>query len=147
MIRPWPALQALIVAKVVSEEAQVTRLVRFSVVSLDRVPVAVNCSVFPVVKLVFAGVTVIDWRVGTATTVSPVEPVMPSNVAEIVTGPGETAVASPVALIVAQVGSEEAHVTWLVRFSVVSFERVPVAVNCSVFPVSKFVFAGVTAID
>ena len=144
---PVASPAVLIVAQVVSEEVQLTWLVRFSVVSLDRVPVAVNCSVSPVVRLVLAGVTAIDWRVGGATTVRPVEPVMPSNTAEIVTGPGETAVASPAVLIVAQVVSEEAQVTWLVRFSVVSLDRVPVAVNCSVFPVVRLVLAGVTAID
>ena len=69
-----------------------------------------------------------------AVTVSPVVPVMPSKVAEIVTGPGETAVASPVLLIVAQVVSEEAQVTWLVRSSVELSDKVPVAVNCSVSP-------------
>ena len=72
---------------------------------------------------------------------------MPSKAAEIVTGPGDTAVASPVVLIVAQVVSEEAQVTSLVRFSVVLLDRVPMAVNCSVSPVGRLVLAGVTAID
>ena len=54
----------LIVAQVVSEDAQVTWLVRSSVVLSDSVPVAVNCSVSPAGKLVLAGVTAIDWRVG-----------------------------------------------------------------------------------
>ena len=89
----------------------------------------------------------IDWSVGAGTTVSPVEPVKPSKAAEIVTGPGATAVASPVELIVAQVVSEEAQVAWPVRFTVVLLARLPVAVNCSVFPVAKVVLAGVTVID
>ena len=60
----------------------------------DKVPVAVNCSVSPAARLVLAGVTAIDLRAA-GVAVSPVEPVMPSKVAEIVTGPGDTAVASP----------------------------------------------------
>ena len=53
----------LIVAHVVSEEAQVTELVKFSVEPLDNVPVAVNCSVSPTGRFVLAGVTAIDVRV------------------------------------------------------------------------------------
>src|SRR5271156_4299404 len=93
-----------------------------------------------------AGVTAIETNAA-ALTVSPVEPVMPSKAAEIVTGPGDTAVASPALLIVAQVVSEEVQVTWLLRFSIVSLDKVPVAVNCSVSPVGKLVLAGVTVID
>jgi hypothetical protein len=44
------------------------------------------------------------------------------NVAEIVDEPAETAVARPEALIVARVGAEEAHVTWLVMSSEVESE-------------------------
>ena len=136
----------LIVAHVVSEEAQVTELVRFSVVPLDNVPVAVNCSVSPTGKLVLAGVTAIDWSAA-AVTVNPVEPLILPRVAEIVTGPGDTAEARPVLLIVAHVVSEEAQVTELVKFSVVPLDNVPVAVNCSVSPTGRLVLAGVTAID
>ena len=222
----------LIVAQVVSEDAQVTWLVRFSVELSDKVPVAVNCSVSPVGRLVLAGVTAIDLRTA-AVTVNTVEPVMPSkvaeivdgpgrdaggqtgggdrgdrgggrrpghlagqvlggvvgqgagggellgfarwaswvgrrhgdrledcgsdrqprrardpsNVAEIVTGPGAIEVARPVLLIVAQVVRTRPTVTWLVRFSVELSDMVPVAVNCSVSPAGKLVLAGVTAID
>ena len=139
-----PAL--LIVAQVVSEEAQVTWVVKFSVDLSENVPVAVNCSVSPVDRLVSTGVTAIDWSTA-AVTVRPVEPEIEPSVADIVTGPGETAVANPVLLIVAHVVSEEAQVTWLVRFSVDLSENVPVAVNCSVSPVGRLVLAGVTAID
>jgi hypothetical protein len=139
-----PAL--LIVAHVVSEEAQVTWLVKFSVAPLDNVPVAVNCSVFPTGRLVLTGVTAIDSSAA-AVAVSPVEPLMLPRVAEIVTGPGDTDVARPALLIVAHVVSEEAQVTWLVKFSVVPLDNVPVAVNCSVSPAGRLVFAGVTAID
>ncbi len=139
-----PVLQ--IVAQVVSEEAQVTWLVKFSVDPSDKVPVAVNCSVSPAGRLVLAGVTAIDSRTA-AVTVKLVEPVMVPSVAEIVTGPGDTAVANPVLLIVAQVVSEEAQVTSVVKFSVEPSDNVPVAVNCSVSPVERLVLTGVTAID
>ena len=138
--------ELLIVAHVVSEEAQVTWLVKFSVVPSDNVPVAVNCSVFPTDKLVLAGVTAIDWSAA-AVAVRLVVPLMLPSVAEIVTGPGDTDVARPALLIVAHVVSEEAQVTWLVKFSVVPLDNVPVAVNCSVSPAGRLVFAGVTAID
>jgi hypothetical protein len=136
----------LIVAQVVSDEAQVTWLVKFSVDPSDNVPVAVNCSVSPTARLVLAGVTAIDWSAA-AVIVRPVDPEMVPSVAEIVTGPGATAVASPALLIVAQVVSDEAHVTWLVKFSVDPSDNVPVAVNCSVSPMGRLVLAGVTAID
>ena len=51
-----------------------------------------------------------DETVAALLIVSPVEPVMPSKVAEIVTAPADTAVASPVVLIVAHVVSDEAQV-------------------------------------
>ena len=136
----------LIVAHVMSDDFQLTCVVRFSVVLLESVPVAVNCSVFPTARLVLAGVTAIDCNTA-AVTVKPVEPVIPSKVAEIVTGPGLTAVASPLLLIVAHVTSDDFQLTCVVRFSVDLSEKVPVAVNCSVSPVGRLVFAGVTAID
>ena len=74
-------------------------------------------------------------------------PLILPSVAEIVTGPGDTAVAKPVLLIVAHVVSEEAQVTPLVKTSVDPSDKVPVAVNCSVSPVDRLVLAGVTAID
>ena len=77
---------------------------------MDNVPVAENCSVSPAGRLVFAGVTVIDWSAAVVT-VSPVEPLMLPRAAEIVTGPADTAVARPALLIVAHVVSEEAQVT------------------------------------
>jgi hypothetical protein len=93
-----------------------------------------------------AGVTAIDWSTADSI-VSPVEPLTPPKVAEMVTGPGDTADARPALLIVAQVVSDDAQVTWVVRFSVELSENVPVAVNCSVSPAGKLVLAGVTAID
>ena len=136
----------LIVAHVTSEEAQVTPLVKTSVEPSENVPVAVNCSVAPTGRLVLTGVTAIDTKVA-AVTVRLVEPEIAPTAADMVTDPGETAVASPLLLIVAHVVSEEAQVTCVVRFSVELSEKVPVAVNCSVSPVDRLVLAGVTAID
>ena len=84
---------------------------------------------------------------GAAMTVRPVDPVMPSNVADSVTAPGLTAVASPLLLIVACAVSEEFQFASVVRLSVVPSENVPVAVNCWVNPVARLVLAGVTVID
>ena len=58
-----------------------------------------------------------------------------------------TAVARPVLLIVAMVVDEEFHVAVLVRFCEVPSLKVPVAVNCWVFPMVIEGFAGVTAMD
>ena len=58
-----------------------------------------------------------------------------------------TDVAKPVVLIVATVEEEEFHVAVLVRFWVVPSLKVPVAVNCWVFPMAIEGFAGVTAMD
>src|SRR5258708_1463211 len=67
-------------------------------------------------------------------------------VAEIVEVPAPTAVAKPVALIVATPGVAEAH-TALVSTCVELSLNVPVAVNCCVAPLVIEGIAGVTAID
>jgi hypothetical protein len=61
--------------------------------------------------------------------------------------PVPTALASPAVLIVATAAAEELHVAVLVRFCVLPSAYVPVAVNCSVLPLTIDGFAGVTAID
>ena len=104
-------------------DAQVTWLVRFSVELSEKVPVAVNCWVAPTAMLGLAGVTVIDWRIGAGVTVSIVAPVMPLRLAVMEEVPVATAVASPVAEMVATEGVAEAQVTWLVRFSVELSEK------------------------
>src|SRR5262245_48443633 len=80
-------------------------------------------------------------------TVSPVLPLTAPSVAEMVAVPVAAAVASPVALIVAAAVFEDAHVTWLVRSSVLESEYVPVAVYCCVAPAVSVALAGMTAID
>jgi hypothetical protein len=82
-----------------------------------------------------------------AVTVNSVEPVMLPDVALIDEVPVATAVAKPVALIVATAVVAEAHVAVLVRFCVLPSLKVPVAVNCCVRPFATEGLAGVTAID
>lgn len=60
--------------------------------------------------------------VGGAWTVSVVPLVTPANPAKIVVVPAETAVAKPLALIVATVVLDEVHAAWLVRFCVLLSE-------------------------
>jgi hypothetical protein len=83
---------------------------------------------------------------GAGFTVSSVEPVMLPTVAEIVEVPAPTAVAKPVALMVATPGVAEVH-TALLSTCVELSLNVPVAVNCCVAPLVIEGFAGVTAID
>ena len=80
-------------------------------------------------------------------TVKVVVPLTRPRVAVIEDEPIATPLARPVLLIVATDMLAEAHVTWLVRSSVVLSEYVPVAVNCSVVPVAMLGLAGVTAIE
>src|SRR5260370_6466913 len=69
-------------------------------------------------------------------------------VAVISVVPTATPVANPpAATIVANNGFEEAHVTLLVIFLVELSLYVPVAVNCTVFPIPTLGAAGVTAMD
>jgi hypothetical protein len=136
----------LIVAAAGVLEFHVALEVRFSVVPLLSVPVAVNCRVSPVASEELAGVTAMDTKVA-AVAVSPVDPWMLPEVAVMVVVPGATAVASPAALIVAAAGVLEAHVTLAVSFCVVPSLNVPVAVNCCVVPAASEGFVGVTAID
>lgn len=136
----------VIVETAVVPDAQVTWLVRSSVELSEKVPVAVNDSVSPLGTLGFAGVTAIDSSAAVAT-VRTVEPVIPSNVAEIVDEPVSTPVASPAAVMVATEVVADAHVTWLVRSSVELSENVPVATSDSVSPLGILGFAGVTTIE
>ena len=137
---------ALIVATVVVCEVHVAVLVKFCVELSEKVPVAVNCSVAVIAIVGFAGVTAIDTSVG-AVTVRVVEPLIAPKAALIVLVPVPTPFANPPEVIVATVVVSEVHVAVLVRFCVELSEKVPVAVNCFVFPLAIEGFAGVTAID
>src|SRR5216684_3063353 len=83
---------------------------------------------------------------GAGLTVSSVAPVMLPTVAEIVEVPAPTAVAKPVALMVATVAVPDVH-TALLSTCVELSLNLPVAVNCCVAPLVIEGFAGVTAID
>jgi hypothetical protein len=138
---------ALIVAFAGVPDAHVTLLVRSCVELSLKVPVAVNCCVFPAATDGFAGVTAMDVSTA-AVKVRVVVPLIAPDTALIVTGPPDfTPVARPAALIVAIVVSDELQVTEFVRFCVELSLNVPVAVNCCVFPAGIDGFAGVTAID
>ena len=80
-------------------------------------PVAVNCCVAPMATEELAGVTAIDTNAGPVT-VSPVEPLIPPEVAWIVVLPAATPVAKPPLVIVATDVVDEVQVTELVRFCV-----------------------------
>lgn len=108
--RPAP----LMVATFVLEELQVTEFVRFCVLPLVYVPVAVNCFVSPAAIAEFDGVTAIDTRVG-AVTVKRVEPVTGPEAALIVVEPCATLVARPAPVMVATAVVVEVQVTELVR--------------------------------
>src|SRR5712664_2508015 len=103
----------LIVATVPVPDADAHTVLLSTCVELSlNVPVAVNCCVAPLVIEGFAGVTAIDTSVA-GVTVSSVEPVMLPTVAEIVEVPAPTAVAKPVALMVATPGAADAHTVLL----------------------------------
>ncbi len=74
-------------------------------------PVAVNCSVAPLVIEGLAGVTAIEVRVG-AVTVSLVFPLTEPKVAVMVEDPTPTPLASPPEVMVAAVVVPLAQVTW-----------------------------------
>ena len=84
---------------------------------------------------------------GAVCTVRVVTPVTPASNAEIVVVPADTPLARPAAVIVATAGLDEIHVAWLVIFSVLPSEYVPVAANGCEVPVRRVGFAGVTAMD
>ena len=80
-------------------------------------------------------------------TVNVVDPLIAPDVAVMSVVPAATLVARPLAAIVAVAGVPDVHVTLAVRFWVLPFVYVPVAVNCCVCPATIEGEAGVTAID
>jgi hypothetical protein len=108
----------LMVATVVEEELQLALVVRFCVVPLLYVPVAVNCCVYPAATEAVPGVTEIEVSTG-AVTVNVADPLIVPDVALMVAVPCVKVVASPAALIVATVRDDELHVAVVVRFCVV----------------------------
>jgi hypothetical protein len=137
---------ALMVATAVAAEVQVAVAVRFCVLLLVYVPVAVNCWVAPRMTEGLAGVTLIETKAA-AVTVSVVLPEMLPETALIVVEPVPTVLPKPAALMVATVVAEELQVTDEVRFCWLLSVYVPVAVNCSGVPRGTDGFAGVTLIE
>jgi len=139
-----------IVAMDVSDEAQKTWVVISLVVPSEYVPVAVSAMLPCKVKNGLAGVIVMNVR-GTGTTVRVVLPeifgVLVIEVAVMVVLPAATAVARPVLLTVATVGSEEVQLTTVVISKLVVSEYVPVALNCWVSPTNMVGLGGVTAME
>jgi hypothetical protein len=106
-----------IVATELEDEVQVTLLVKFCVVLLLYVPVAVNCCVLPAATVAEAGVTEILVRTA-GVTVKADEPLIVPEVAVIVVVPVATLVASPLLLTVATEVDEDVQVAVLLRFCV-----------------------------
>jgi hypothetical protein len=138
----------LMVATLVVDELQIAVDVRFWVLPLENVPVAVNCWVVPGAMFALAGVTAIDTSVA-AVTVRVADPDSAPDVAVIVVEPAATAVANPfdpaVVLKVATPVLDELQAAVVVRFWVLPSEKDPVAVNCWVVPGARFAVAGVIA--
>ena len=121
-------------------------LVRFCVVPLLYVPVAVNCCVWPATTDAVVGVTEIEVNTA-AVTVNVAEPLVVPDLAVMVALPCATLVASPPLLTVATDFADDVQVAVLVRFCVVPLLYVPVAVNCCVYPFATDAVPGVTAIE
>ena len=133
-----------------TEEAQVTDVVRSSVVPSEKVPVAINCWVVPAAMLGFGGVRASETKTGLVT-VKVVLPDIASRVAVIIEVPRDRPVANPwvpsALETVATPLIEELHATCELKSCVVSSEKNPVAVNCPVKPLAILGLVGVTSID
>jgi len=142
---PVATPEVLIVAIVLSDEVQFT--LTAPVVPSEKWPVAVNGCVRPAVTLAEVGATVIVCNVA-AVTVSCAVPLIAALVVEVavmVTGPPAfTPVATPEALIVAIVLSDEVQFT--LTAPVVPSEKWPVAVNGCVSPAVTLAEVGATVI-
>ena len=108
--------------------------------------VAVACSWLLVPKGIdnVAGATFTETAVA-GITVRLAVPVTVPEVALIVAVPSTLATAAPATLTLAFAGADEIQVAVCVRFCVLPSVNVPVAVNCSVSPIGKETWFGVTA--
>ena len=106
-----------IVAAAVFEEVQVTESVRFVVFPFCRMPVAVNCVVWPEESELLVDVIETEARFA-AVIVTVVEPLTPFRVALMVAVPLATPVTRPVELITAIVLSDEDQLAESVMVSV-----------------------------
>jgi hypothetical protein len=108
----------LIVAIAGTELFQITDALILRVLPSVYVPVAVSCSVVPNAIEALPGVIEIETRAALVT-VRLVDPVTTPELAAMTVEPVPTAVANPVAEIVAAPGCEELQFTTLVKFCVV----------------------------
>jgi hypothetical protein len=147
---PWAAPvarpPAVMVATAAFDETQVAELVRSWVLPSEYVPVAVNCSEFPLAIDGLAGLTAIDTNTGepTVTAALPETPIQPALICDV---PCASPVASPLALTVATAAFEETQVAELVRSWLLPSEYVPVAASCCVVPWAIDGLVGLTEID
>jgi hypothetical protein len=139
-----PALFTL--ATLLAFDVHVTLVVISRVVLSENVPVAVNCSVWPAVKIVLGTLIAIDDSVALVT-IMLVEPLSPPELAVMVAVPLATAVAKPLAEMVAIAALDDVHFAVSVTSCVLPLPRVAVAVNCWVLPGATVGLPGVTAID
>lgn len=132
------------VTAVVFEEVQVTESVKFVVFPFCRMPVAVNCAVWPEESELLVDVIEMEERFATVT-VTLVEPLIPLRVALTVAVPVATPVTRPVELTVAIVSSDVAQLAESVMVSVAPLSYVPVATICCVLSTATEGVAGDTA--
>ena len=115
---PAPDAKPLLVTLATAEfdEVHVAELVTSSVLPSLKVPVAANCCVVPRASMGFAGVTVIDTKVGvTAKNAMVVDPAIEPEVAVIVEVPAPAPDTSPLLVTEAAEEFEEVQVADFVR--------------------------------
>lgn len=132
---PWLPLALLMVARLVSDEVQVTVVVRSCVLLSEYVPVALNACCTPAGTVVDAGVTAIDLSVAAVTDSVAVPDTLP-EAAVMVALPTLAPVATPAALIDATAVLLELQLTEPVMSCVLLSEYVPVALNGCVVPLA-----------
>ena len=106
-----------------------TELLRSCVLLSVNVPVAVSCSVKPMISELLGAVTVIDCRAAAVTVSTKVFEVTPLLTAVMLVEPIPVPVARPVLLTVAAAVLEEVQIAELVSNWVLPSLKVPVAVN------------------
>ncbi len=145
---PFEPAALLMAATAVVDEPHVTFVVRFCVVPLEYVPVAVNCLFVPSATLGLDGVTARETSVA-GVAVSVVDADTVPDVTVIVVEPAAIGVTSPfepaALLISATDVADETHIPVVVRFCVEPSEYVPVAVNCWFVPSATLGLDGVIA--
>jgi len=141
---------ASMVATLTLDDAQLTWVVRFSVLPSLKLPVAVNCWEPPSATLGSLGAIVMEVS-SALVTVNDAVPTRPANSAVIVASPGAIPLANPllpaVSLTVATDSGDDVHVTEFVRFSVLPSANVPMALNCTPVCSATTALAGVTCTD